>query len=330
MLDKLKTMKKWKKAAAAAGFLSVFVLGILFFKNGFSGKESGSESGYTDAQTMLIIATEANRYRSVYTDEIWNIPVGPEKEEFQSYLLKQIRSFIKEVKTMNLLADERGIRLTGEEQEKLRQLSSEFYQSLTAEDLACTGASEEDVYVMYEAYHRANRLVDQITENVDLEISDSEARVMTVQELKFSSEGEALESFRRLTEEEISFDKEARAVCEDGLKEKLVGRGECSKAYEEAVFSLENDQLSRVFQDGDSWYIVKCVNAYNEGATLERKEKLALQRKNQAFRQIYNRFAQEHPVEIQGNIWEETLLSDMKGSTTGDFFERYRIFMNEK
>lgn len=323
-------MRNWKKTAAAILLVFAAVTGILFFRNGFSiRKETGDTSGFPDAQAMLIITTEANRYRTVYTDQIWQVQVG-EEESFQLYLLEQIRTFLKEVKTMNLLADERGIQLTGQEKEQLRQLSSEFYQSLTEADRECIGANEEDVYAMYEAYHRANRLVDEVTKNVDLEISDSEARVMKIQELCLETEESAQEAFQQLSEEGTNFSSVARAIREEGYKEESVGRGERSAAYEAAVFSLEDGQLSQPFADGDSWYLVKCVDSYDEDATLERKERLALQRKNQAFRRIYDTFAGEHPVEIQGSIWENVNLTEMGQSTTVDFFERYQEYMSQK
>ena len=323
-------MRNWKKTAAAILLVFAAVTGILFFRNGFSiRKETGDTSGFPDAQAMLIITTEANRYRTVYTDQIWQVQVG-EEESFQLYLLEQIRTFLKEVKTMNLLADERGIQLTGQEKEQLRQLSSEFYQSLTEADRECIGVSEEDVYAMYEAYHRANRLVDEVTKNVDLEISDSEARVMKIQELCLETEESAQEAFQQLSEEGTNFSSVARAIREEGYKEESVGRGERSAAYEAAVFSLEDGQLSQPFADGDSWYLVKCVDSYDEDATLERKERLALQRKNQAFRRIYDTFAGEHPVEIQGSIWENVNLTEMGQSTTVDFFERYQEYMSQK
>lgn len=323
-------MRNWKKTAAAILLVFAAVTGILFFRNGFSiRKETGDTSGFPDAQAMLIITTEANRYRTVYTDQIWQVQVG-EEESFQLYLLEQIRTFLKEVKTMNLLADERGIQLTGQEKEQLRQLSSEFYQSLTEADRECIGASEEDVYAMYEAYHRANRLVDEVTKNVDLEISDSEARVMKVQELCLETEESAQAAFHQLSEEGTNFSSVARAIREEGYKEESVERGERSAAYETAVFSLEDGQLSQPFADGDSWYLVKCVDSYDEDATLERKERLALQRKNQAFRRIYDTFAGEHPVEIQGSIWENVDLTEMGQSTTVDFFERYQEYMSQK
>lgn len=284
--------------------------------------------GYTDPQTMLIVATERNRYRKVYTDQIWQVKVRDDGTTFQTYLLGEIKNFLREMKTMNLLADEQEINLTAQEKEQLRELAAQYYESLTEADRAYIGADEADVYTMYEAYHRANRLVDELTREVNLEISDSEAKVITVQEIKLSDGAKAQEVYGQITAEGADFASIARSVSEDSAIEKSVGRSERPKAYEDAVFSLEAEQISPVFQEGGAWYIVKCINDYDEEATLERKQKLALQRKNQAFRQIYDVFEKEHPVEISGNIWEGISLADGAESTTTSFFEQYQEYMN--
>ncbi|MDO4266946.1 MAG: peptidylprolyl isomerase [Eubacteriales bacterium] len=317
-------MIRWKKRIWAAALSAALMAGASGYGGGIPiVSEVRETEGYPDAQTMLIIATEANRCRQVYTDQIWQVKVGADDEDFQSYLLEEIRTFLKELKTMNLLADEREISLTSQEREQLGELSGEYYDSLTAEDKAYTGAGEQDVYDMYEAYHRANKLVDELTKDVDLEISDSEAKVIRVQEIRLTDQAKAQELYRRVTEEGADFASVARSMSEDGATEKAVGRSERSKAYEDAVFSLEAGQISQVFEDGGSWYIVRCADDYDEEATLERKNRLALQRKNQAFRQIYDAFAAEHPVEISGDIWGSVSLADSGGSVTTDFFERY-------
>lgn len=83
----------------------------------------------------IVIATERNRYRDVYTDQIWQVAVDDEGTQFQTYLLGEIKSFLSELKTMKLLADEREIRLSGQEKEQLQELAGDFYDSLTKEDL---------------------------------------------------------------------------------------------------------------------------------------------------------------------------------------------------
>lgn len=316
----------YRRLAIAAAAVSLFLQGC-----GFAlpmGSEAKLSQGYSDAQTMVVIATERNRYRDVYTDQIWQVSIDEEGTQFQTYLLGEIKSFLSELKTMKLLADEREIRLSGLEKEQLQELAADFYDSLTKEDKEYIGADKQDIYELYEDYHLANKLVDELTEQVDLEISDSEAKVITVQEIVVSDEGRAEELHEQAAAEGADFLALARQSSERQEIERSVGRGEESKEYEDDVFSLETGQISQVIHKDDAYVIVKCVNEYDEAATLARKEKLALARKNQAFRQIYDTFAAEHPVELQGGIWEKVSLASGEGSTTTGFFELYQEFMN--
>lgn len=292
-------------------------------------QESADTEGYTDAQTMLIIATERNRYRQVYTDQIWDVEVSDDQVSFQAYLLDQIRQFLGEVKSMNLLADEQGLTLTGQEREQLKQLADDYYTSLSDADKDYIKASRDDVYTMYEAYHRANKLVDELTKDVSLEISDSEARVIRVQEVVVSDEAKAQELYEKITRDGADFAATARKESENSDIEALVGRGERDAAYEDPVFALETDQVAEPFLWQGEWYLVKCISDFDEDATLERKNKLALQRKEQAFQSIYDSFEEDHKVEIEGSIWNKVSLSDGADCTTSDFFVRYHEVMGE-
>lgn len=314
-------------AAAAAVMLAGSVSGCSGKISSLVSEGMGTE-GFSDAQMMLVVASERNRCQKIYTDQIWDIAVDDAGTTFQTYLLAEIQKFLKELRVMNLLADERQISLSAREKEQLNALADSYYESMSEADRAYTGASRDDVYTMYEAYHRANRLVDALTQNVNLEVSDSEARVITVQEASFAQESEAQAFWRRVTEDGIDFQAAVKESSLDGTAEKSVGRGERQKAYEDAVFALESGQISPVFQDGERWYVVKCVNDYDENATLERKQKMALERKNQAFRQIYDSFAENHQVESNGGFWERLSLKDGAESETDDFFEQYRQVMD--
>ena len=291
--------------------------------------EVQTAEGYTDAQIRLIAVTEKNRYRAVYTDQIWEVLVDDMGTTFQNYLLGEVRSFLEEIKMMNLMADEREIGLSSQEQERIQELAGDYYESLTEADRNYTRISQEEVYGLYAEYYRANKLVDELTKDIDLEISDSEAKVITVQELRVSDSSEAQEIHTRVMTEGVDFSVVARAVSEDGEIEKSIGRGECSKEYEDAVFSLVTGEIGPIIRDGDAFCIVKCIDEYDEEATLERKQKLALQRKDLAFHKVYDAFVAEHSVDLGGDIWEQMVFSEENASTTADFFEWYRDYMGQ-
>lgn len=321
------TRKRILLAVAVAVMLAGGVSGCNGKISSIVSESMGTE-GFSDAQMMLIVASERNRCQKIYTDQIWDTVVDDAGTTFQTYLLEEIQKFLRELKVMNLLADERQIALSAREKEELNALADSYYESMSDADRAYTGATRDDVYTMYEAYHRANRLVDALTQNVNLEVSDSEARVITVCEASFSQESEAQAFLNRVTEDGVDFSTAVKESNLEGSAEKSVGHGERSKAYEDAVFALESGQISPVFQDGDLWYVVKCVNDYDENATLDRKQKMALDRKNQAFRQIYDSFAKEHQVESNGSFWEKLSLKEGTDSQTDNFFEQYRQMMD--
>lgn len=313
--------RRWMAAAVmAAAFVSLSGCssGIPMVSEGKSG------GAYTDAQKMLIVATERNRYRAVYTDQIWQVEVDSDGRTFQDYLLGEVQSFLGELQVMNQLADEQGITTDSQARAELEALADTFYASLTEEDLAYIGISRDEVYDLYEQYDRANRLVDALTEHVELEISDSEAKVVTVQEIVVSDPETAQAAYEQVTADKADFETAAKNLTEEKEVTRSVGRGENPASYEERVFALDTGEISPVFQSGDRYYIVKCVNGFDEEATLQRKEKLALQRKNQAFRGIYEAFAAEHPADIGGAFWDRISFEDGKDSTTMDFFEQYQ------
>lgn len=323
-------MINWKMSKK---MLAACLAAVMLAASGCSGgipivSEVRETSGYTNPQTMILIATEKNRYRSVYTDQIWQVRVDQDGTTFQTYLLGEVKNFLRELKTMNLLADEEGIELSTQEKEKLNELAALYYDSLTAEDLEYMGVEESDVYTMYEEYHRANKLVDELTKDVNLEISDSEAKIITVEEIKLSSLEQAQEVYAQVMAEGADFASIAKTYSEDSEIEKQVGRSERQKGYEDAVFSLGIGEVSPIIEEEGVYYLVRCVSDYDEEATLERKKQLSLYRKNQAFRQIYDAFAAEHPVEIQGSIWEEVSFTSDDQSTAAGFFELYQEEMN--
>lgn len=322
-------MIKRKKKALAAGLAAVMLT-----LSGCGGgipivSEVRETLGYTDPQSMILIATEKNRYRSVYTDQIWQVPVDKDGTTFRTYLLEEVQDFLRELKTMNMLADEEEISLTSQEKERLRELSRSYYDSLTREDLAYMGVEEEDVYYMYEQYHRANKLVDELTKDVNLEISDSEAKIITIQEIRLTDGERAQTVYEQVTAEGADFASIARSRSEDAQIQKQVGRSERKKEYEDVVFSLEAGAISPIITVDGDYYIVKCISDYDEEATLERKKQLSLLRKNQAFRQIYDAYAAEHPVEIKGKIWDEVSLTSDESSTTVSFFDLYQEEMGQ-
>lgn len=311
--------------------ITIFLLTIAAFAVMLTGcradiplvSDISQTKAYTLPQSMVILTTERNRYQKLYTNQIWGMEL-PEGQTFESYLKKQVKEFLQEMRMMNRLAEKKGVSLTGSEKEEIRKASEEYFSSLSADDIAYMGVSKTDIKTMYEEYYRSNKVVVELTKNMNLEISDSEAKVIVVQQIILSDQETAKEVLIKAESEGTDFSSLAREYSEDDTIERNVLRGEHKGAYEDAAFALSTGEMSQLVKENEKYYIIKCVNDYDEMATQERKAGLFKNRKKEAFDQIYSRFKEENPVTFNNDLWKDIKFSKDDKTETDRFFEIYK------
>lgn len=284
-----------------------------------------NEKGYSTPQIMMIATTEKNRYEALCTDQIWKVQTGNDGESFEEYLTGQIQGFMEEMRVMNLLAKEREVDLTPQELTAMTEAAEEYYGALTGDDIERMELTREEVQELYEDYCVAEKLVTELTGGMDLEVSDSEARMVVVKEVR-AEDAQTAEALRTAALAEGA-DFEACAA-EAGLPvtERAFGRKEETPEYEEAAFSLVAGEVSQVLKKDGAWYVLQCVSDYDREATAARKELIYEERRQRAFREIYDGYRQEIKISYSGDPFEELGLSTGGCAEEADFFEIYRKY----
>ncbi|MCI9582231.1 peptidyl-prolyl cis-trans isomerase [Clostridiaceae bacterium] len=318
-----------KAAGSAAVFLTAAFLTALLAgckaKLPVSGDGQNVE-GYSRADIMVIATTEQNRYEAVCTDRIWQVSLEERGETFDRYLTEQIRCFMDELKVMNLLAEKREIALTAEERAAMAEASQEYFGRLTDADISYMGVTRESVKSLFEDFRLAEKLVDDVTAGLDLEVSDSEAKMISIQQVQCASFQEAQAFAARVAEENADF--EACALEADlSLTARRLGHGEETKAFEEAAFALASGQTSGPIESDSSFYVLKCLSDYDEEATDARKKMIFEERKRRAFQAIYDSFRETITLSYPEHVWEELSLGEGNYGAGADFFEIYREYV---
>lgn len=304
-------------------------IAVLFLLSGCSkglpiSSDFKDTKAYSLPETMIVVATERNRYTQVYTDQVWNIGVGSDNMDFKTYILGEVRTFMEEMKTMNLLAKEKEITLSSTEQDQVVKLAEKYYLGLTPKDIEYMEITEEDVRNLYMEYHLANKLVDELTKQVDLEVSDNEAKIIKIAQIKVTDAPTAQSVMDQVTAEGADFESIARDQSEASEIERQLGKGTESSPYETVAFGLTEGQISEIIESGGSYYIIKCLDDYDEKATQENKKKISADRKNQAFNHVYNQFLAENKIAFSDEIWSQIHFSADDQTTTTNFFELYK------
>lgn len=323
-------INRWNKKHCVKNITALFFLFCIsmFALSGCSKgtvSEAKAQKGYSLPEIMIVAMAEKNRYEEVCTDQIWGVSISDDGSSFETYLAEQIKSFMEEMKTMKLLADESQIYLTSEEKALMSEAANEYYSALAEDDIAHMGVTREDVQIVYEDYFLANKLVEELTKGVNLEVSDNEAKVITISQVKTDSK-ETADNMRQAAEaENADFQR-----CADSLglpvSTRQLGRADESEVFENAVFSLTTGQVSEVIKNGESYYVVKCISDYDEAFTLARKEVIYKERKRKAFREIYDVFKSGVKLTYASDPWETLDLKEGKYAKDADFFGIYKKY----
>lgn len=283
------------------------------------GKE---EKEYGKAETMVILSTERLRYEEVYTEELWSAAVDQEGTTFEAVLLSQVHDFMIELKIMSNMAGEQKIELSSREKDLIKEASSQYYEALGSSYAEQFELTQEDVSTLYTDYCMAEKLVEQLTESINLEVSDSEAKVIEVAQIEVLTAETAAEVLAKVTEEDADFYTIAKDYSDSDEIKKQLTYGLVGEEYEEAAFGLETGEISGIVADSGKYYVLKCINDYDEEATRIRKDEMIQEKKNEAFHTSYQMYKSEHPLTEDKEFWSSLNLESCP-LVEADFFKIY-------
>lgn len=280
---------------------------------------------YTEAECMIVVGSERNRYQNSLGPDIWNLPVKDQHEEtYGPYMVSKIKEFLQDIKTLNLMAQRTGIIATSTEMDKIRTVANEFYNGLTPEDIEFMGnCTLEDVVRIYTEYFIACKTADYLISDSDLEVSDAEVKVIKIQEIECSDRTAAENLLELVNVEGANFAYYARQNSEDPEIEKTMSKSDKTDALYTAAFNLEEGQISGIIEENDKFYIIKVVDAYDEDATHDKKIQLESALKSKAFFEEYGEYKDQHIVRFREDFWSKIDLNSNPESKADNFFSLF-------
>ncbi|MDO4331134.1 MAG: peptidyl-prolyl cis-trans isomerase [Eubacteriales bacterium] len=275
-------------------------------------------------EVMVYLTNMQNQYEAVFGEEIWN--AKDDEGALEKEAKEQILAELAQVKAMTLLAQQKGIELDEKEEERAAAAGKEYYQSLNETEVSALGVDEKTVVQMYREYALAKKVYQQIVENVNPEISDDEARTITVLQIRLEDREKAQDVCSRAQEEGADFESLAENNSEDPVICYSFGKGEVNEAVEAAAFDLGKDEVSGVIEADGSYYILKCISTFDEAQTQLNKVKIVEQRRNEAFHNEYNAFVDSLTRQINEELWDSVAFIHDENVNTSSFFEVYNTY----
>lgn len=297
-------------------------------------------------EAMVYLINTKNRYESVYGREIWNVSLdGVTLEE---NIKETVLAQLAQQKTMNLLARQNGVTLSEEEEARVMQAAENYFQSLSEEEKSALQITVKDVEELYREYALARKVYQYIIKDINPEISDDEARTITVQYIYFRtcildgtgkkieySEEEKQEILRKAEEvrfqlknEEADFEELILKYSDSEEGTCSFGKGEKDQAFEDAAFNLETDEISDIVETPDGYYLIKCISTFNRTETDANKVKIVEKRREEVFGQEYEDFVAALTRNLNEDLWQSVSLAGTENITTSDFFDVFNKYFD--
>lgn len=291
-------------------------------------------------EIMVYLANCENRYTEVFGNEIWSVKVG--EGNLEDGYKETILARIAQIKTMNLLATEREVSLTEEEEAKINAAAREYFETLSDAEAAYLDVDMDTIAKLYREFALANKVYEDVTCDINPEISDDEARTITVQTIlvktyKTDSAGNKIEyskdekdsAYRHICElkERLdageAFEVLAADYNEDTRNEYSFGRGVMPESFEEAAFNLGAGQVSDIVETEYGYHLIYCVTTFNPEETDANKVKIVEKRKQEAFDEIYDAYAVTLTSNLNKPLWDSIHYDSAGPVKTTGFFEIY-------
>lgn len=301
----------------------------------------------TRAEVMVYLTTMQNRYESVYGPEVWS--VAKDNVTLEENVKDTVLARIAQIKTMCLLADREGVELDSGEAGLAEQAAAEYLSSLNGAEIRLMGVDADTISRLYREYALADKVYRYIIQDINPEISDDEARTITVQHILLRTWTTDGSGARVAYTEDVKasvYEKacEIREMAVSGGQDFLdlasrysddttitysFGKGVMDALFEETAFSLETGEVSEVIETESGYHIIRCTNTFDREQTELSKLEIVEERRREVFGEEYDAFADTLVRQLNTDLWEEIALIHDEEVKTTDFFEIYAKYFPE-
>lgn len=301
------------------GNRQIVVSGSLSDKQVF--KIGSATCGVKEAKVYL--TNYQNIYGTAYGLNLWEHDFGD--NSLTQYVKDITLEELTHVVCMDLLAESQEVSLSEEEKADVASAAKEYYASLSEDEVAYLAVTESDIAEYYAHYALAQKLYHSLTNGVNDEVSDDEARVIEIMQIYVTDETKAAEVLSKLKKGD-DFASVANNYNQLSSIQVTVSRDELPVEVEKVAFDLDNGEISDEIPVDHGYYFIKCLNKYDEELTEANKSNIVEKREKEAFDDIYNEYVSGLSSYLNQNLWDELELDTDASIATDSFFEVFEKY----
>lgn len=292
-------------------------------------------------EMMVYLTNTKNQYEQKLGSRIWEASYNG--ETLKSNIKETVLARVARIKAMNLLADKYGIKLSDEEAAGAAKAAESYYGTLGDRERELLGVDEKQIASMYSEYALAGKVYRHLIADINPEISDDEARTITVQHIlikTYSLDGQGERVPYSDVAKKEAYERAAQALekardgndfagliaeySEDPTPSYSFGKGTMDKEFEDAAFNLATDAISGIVESEYGYHIIKCISTFDRDETDRNKVKIVEQRRKEVFNEEYSGFVGGLARSLNEKLWDTVGFIEDDAVVTSSFFEVYK------
>lgn len=282
-------------------------------------------------EAMVYLKSAQDNYESIYGKGVWDVDIYGDGRSFEQVIKEEVIKQITELKVICDKAKDYELELDEDGLASSINYAVEHFEGMSDKDIDKYLITRQLLERIYADNLLAEKMFETLTINVDTNVSEMDARQITVQHiLIYSTELDDAGNRIPMSLE----DKEAAYIKATALLEKAkttedfytlaqensqaedieftFGRGkgpaEYNSSFELAAFTLKTGETSELISTDYGWHILYCVTDYDEGATTRVKEDIIEERRNNMFASLYEEWSVDYDVVVNSEIWNSITL----------------------
>ena len=274
----------------------------------------------TLGEINIIMANYRNLYLSSYGKDLWSRSASSSDYSLEAYLKDTALNQLAKMTCMNLLAKERNVKLNATEDRQVEEASTQYYESLSKEEISELKINKDDIRNLYEKYALSTKLYSELTVGVNEEVSDDDARIMQVMQIVVSNNSKATKISEKLGQG-TDFTSLANLYNEQQQIETFISRKDVPSSVEKVVFLMDNNQISPCIEAEKKYYFYKVINKFDKEKTDANKIVIVQDRARTAFDNVYEDYSQKVKANLNDALWDDYKLQYSDEIKTKQFFQ---------
>lgn len=272
-------------------------------------------------QAQIFILAQYQKYSSVYGKGIWQVEM--EEGNFESYIKEGLLDYMKLLYLSDYGARQEKLELSQAEQDAVSRAADAFMRALGEEGRKKSGISREAVEATYASYARAQIFYRQAMINGQVEISDEEARVITVQLIEVEQRVGYVQTREMLKDLEAGKSVSEVLRGQEGVssKRERVVRGQYPQDLETIAFSLKEGQWSPIITQDASYYLLQSISAFEREATAQHKAEMEKLARDENLNRILKQLADTVQLIFNPKLWENWTMQQFEEYPAVNFYD---------